>query len=144
MKEIHKAAINFAYFAANFPHDFIDKVWGDDKHLADHFKEKLHSYAKNGFVDMGGFMRFFMDLGTENMIKLLDWVRDNYVAFDFLKQDYLPEEPDNLVKEFYAPSGSMEWHDPVTGNWYNSSMQQLRNPEEYNPSAEGYTPFRDE
>ena len=44
--------------------------------------------------------------------------------------------------EHYGPSGSSEYTDGET--WYNRSGQQLRDPEEYNPHSDGYTPFGDE
>ena len=44
--------------------------------------------------------------------------------------------------EYYAPSDSEEYTDGET--FYNRSGQQLRNPEEYDPNGEGYTPFGDE
>ena len=44
--------------------------------------------------------------------------------------------------EYYAPSDSEEYTDGQT--FYNRSGQQLRDPEEYDPNGEGYTPFGDE
>lgn len=60
------------------------------------------------------------------------------------------EQLDQLIDEgiieeaYYSPSGSMELYDNRTGAWYNNSGQRLRNPNEYNPHSEGYTPFGDE
>lgn len=85
MKEIHKAVINFAYFTANFTSNFIEEVWSDEAWLVTHLNEKFHSFTENGFMSMGGFMRFFMELSMERRIELLEWVRDNYLAFDSLK-----------------------------------------------------------
>jgi hypothetical protein len=48
-----------------------------------------------------------------------------------------------LTKEYYSPSESMEWCD-AEGNYYNNTGNRLRSPEEYNPKSEGYTPFGDE
>ena len=44
--------------------------------------------------------------------------------------------------EYYAPSDSEEYTDGQI--FYNRSGQQLRDPEEYDPNGEGYTPFGDE
>jgi len=47
-----------------------------------------------------------------------------------------------IEKEFYPPSDTYEYfHD---GYFYNLSGQQLRDPEDFNPRSEGYTPFGDE
>jgi len=37
-----------------------------------------------------------------------------------------------------------EYYDGETGTYYNKAGQQLRDPDEYNPDSEGYTPFGDE
>ena len=49
-----------------------------------------------------------------------------------------------LVSKFYELSNSYEQFDTETETWYNNYGQELRNPEEYNPYSEGYTPFGDE
>jgi hypothetical protein len=49
-----------------------------------------------------------------------------------------------LERRYYSPSDSYEWYDDETGQFYNSSFQELRSPEEYDPYSEGYTPFGDE
>ena len=51
---------------------------------------------------------------------------------------------ENLTEAYYSPSESYELYDPETGQFYNHSGQKLRDPEEYNPYSEGYTPFGDE
>ncbi|MDD5013473.1 MAG: hypothetical protein PHW73_00040 [Atribacterota bacterium] len=72
-------AIDFAYFAANFPPDFIEKVWSDEPHIAQHLKEKLHRYAENEtFISVGTFMKWFFDLDMGNQHKLTDWIQNNY------------------------------------------------------------------
>ena len=45
---------------------------------------------------------------------------------------------------YYLPSDSNEYYDDETETYYNRSGQELRDPEEYNPDSEGYTPFGDE
>ncbi len=47
-----------------------------------------------------------------------------------------------LEQEYYPPSDSYEYWDG--SNFYNLSGQQLRNPNEYCDTQEGYTPFGDE
>ena len=49
-----------------------------------------------------------------------------------------------LIREYYDPSGTFELFDPETGQFYNESMRELRDPEEYDNRSEGYTPFGDE
>lgn len=51
---------------------------------------------------------------------------------------------ENLIESYYEPSGTYELMDEKTGQFYNRSGQELRDPEEYNPYSEGYTPFGDE
>lgn len=46
------------------------------------------------------------------------------------------------MKKFYAPTGTKELFE--NGTFFNAFGQQLRDPEEYNPYTEGYTPFGDE
>lgn len=50
----------------------------------------------------------------------------------------------NLEQSYYEPSESMELYDPINDQYYNSSGQTLRSPDEYNDNEEGYTPFGDE
>lgn len=54
--------------------------------------------------------------------------------FDFTK----------LEKKYYPPSDSMEYYDPEANQFYNSNGTPLRDPEEYDPCQEGYTPWGDE
>jgi hypothetical protein len=49
-----------------------------------------------------------------------------------------------LPTRYYAPSNTYEYYDPETETFYNVSGDMLRDPEEYNQNAEGYTPFGDE
>ena len=77
------AVINFAYFTANFPSDFIEKCWGDGW-MKDHLREKFENTSENNFYSMGDFMRFFMDLDDENRKILIKWINKNYKAFDYL------------------------------------------------------------
>ena len=49
-----------------------------------------------------------------------------------------------LVEEYYTPSQSIELMDEKTGQFFNRAGDPLRDPEEYDPYSEGYTPFGDE
>lgn len=49
-----------------------------------------------------------------------------------------------LIAKYYEPSETFETYDTETEQFYNGYGQELRNPEEYNTSSEGYTPFGDE
>lgn len=51
---------------------------------------------------------------------------------------------DNLVEAYYAPSDSYEFMDKETGQFYNRSGDELRDPQEYDEDSEGYTPWGDE
>ena len=48
----------------------------------------------------------------------------------------------NQMDYVHYACGSYAYFDGY--NYYNDSGQQLRNPGEYNPYSEGYTPFGDE
>lgn len=89
MKDTHKAVLNFAYFTANFPSNFIDKCWENDQWLIPHLKEKLKPASGNCFISKGDFMDFFMELDRKNQIRLMDWITDNYLAF----QEFKTERP---------------------------------------------------
>jgi hypothetical protein len=51
---------------------------------------------------------------------------------------------ERLEKEYYEPSGTFEYQDRKTGDWYKEDGTPLRNPDEYDDTVEGYTPFGDE
>lgn len=51
---------------------------------------------------------------------------------------------DNLIEAYYGPSESYELYNPKSGQFYNHAGQELRDPDEYDPYSEGYTPFGDE
>ena len=80
MNNIAITAINkFFYFSMNYPHDFIEKVWGEDKpySLTHHLKEKFDGLYEQ--VGCYGVMNaFYADLDTSNRVKLMEWVMDNY------------------------------------------------------------------
>jgi len=51
---------------------------------------------------------------------------------------------ENLIKSYYPPSDTYEWFDSETRQFFNSNMDLLRDPSEYDPCSEGYTPFGDD
>lgn len=64
-------------FTYNFPHDFIEKVWGDDPSLVSHFKGKFNSYY-NSYGPYGVIPAFYGDLSVNNQQKLEEWVLANF------------------------------------------------------------------
>lgn len=73
------ATLNFVYFTMNFKYDFIEEVWDGSiaRHLRDKF-DKLYQKRSN-------FMDWFCELDRDNQRKLLEWVENNYTAFNHLK-----------------------------------------------------------
>ena len=73
-------AINkFFYFSMNYPSNFIQKVWGESTpySLSAHLQEKFNDlYDKYG--SYGVMNAFYGELSTNNRVKLMDWVMDNY------------------------------------------------------------------
>lgn len=76
--ELTEAVLNFAYFTANFKPKFVEKCWADDPHIIEHLNSKFLSKSNGSFIDMGGFMRFFMDLDKKNQEKFIIWINENY------------------------------------------------------------------
>lgn len=76
-----KAVINFAYFTANFPLDFIEKCWENETWLAEHLRSKLHSKSNGSFISSGAFLRFFLELDQTNQVNLCEWIEKNYKSF---------------------------------------------------------------
>lgn len=76
-----KLVRDFAYFTANFPYDFIEKVWNDNLIMAVHLRNKLNGQSlrlKINYVSFEAFMRWFFDLDDENQRKLIVWISNNY------------------------------------------------------------------
>jgi hypothetical protein len=70
--------INFAYFAANFPSDFIRQVWPYDN---GHFQNKLLDFAMKdakGYVTLQSFLEFFFSLSISNQKRLCAWIEKTY------------------------------------------------------------------
>lgn len=76
-----KQTINFVYFTANFPPDFIKQVWGENTHMSNHLQSKFDSIVKrddNGYCSPGTFLKFVFELDGENKEMLVKWVENNY------------------------------------------------------------------
>lgn len=86
MKNTHKSTINFMYFIANFPLNFINKVWADSPEMRDHLTTKYNNIVKNPDYNIEKFVMWFYDLDQKNKVKLLQWVDKNYLASNTLKQ----------------------------------------------------------
>lgn len=87
IKNTHKAVINFAYFTANFPYGFIENCW-EGHWLLDHLKSKWTGIVGDKtFVSKGDVLEFFMCLDDKQMERLLEWIDNNYLAFERFKQD---------------------------------------------------------
>jgi len=56
---------------------------------------------------------------------------------------YNSETVQKLPQVYYG-EGTYAFYDSKTDTYYNKSGQELRNPIEYDPYSEGYTPFGDE
>jgi hypothetical protein len=80
------AIINFAYFTANFPPDFIEDCF--ERNLAQHLRDKLTSYTKNsGYVSTGNIIKLFLNLSRGYQIILSKWIQDNYIEFTIRETD---------------------------------------------------------
>lgn len=70
---IHK----YVMFAYNYPSNFIEEVWADDQHIANHLKEKFSGYY-NQYGSQGVLNAFYVNLDAGNQQKLEDWIINNY------------------------------------------------------------------
>ena len=88
--EMSMTAINkWVFFAMNYPYDFIDKVWANEKILAQHLKGKF-SYYYDTYGSRAVMNTFYCELDGENKQKLMAWVLDNYndeQKLSFKKED---------------------------------------------------------
>ena len=79
-----KAMLNFAYFCSNYPSDFIEKAFVNHPDKIKHIKSKFaDAYASAKAV--GAVVRFVHELDETNQAILLDWIDDNYTAFESSK-----------------------------------------------------------
>ena len=76
MTNSNRKVINFMYFGHNYPHDFIEKCWDDDKRLADHLREKFTVFYSR--YTTSTFFKWFMELDERNKVRLLEWITYNY------------------------------------------------------------------
>ena len=107
----------------------IDQSTGNIKVRVVVADEESKKYYKNGYFDiMWTPVQFDTIVGSEPINEDSDFQQKIANGDVWL--------------EHYGPSGSSEYTDGET--WYNRSGQQLRDPEEYNPHSDGYTPFGDE
>lgn len=79
MESNQQTALKFAYFTANFPHDFIKKAFEHDPLLASHLQIKFSAANQNkGFISTGDFMQWFLNLSRNNQIHLINWIDEKY------------------------------------------------------------------
>lgn len=71
-------AINkWMFFIYNYPHDFIERIWAAEPWLAAHLRGKFNGYYDaNGAY--GAIPSFYAELDSNNKIKMMSWVMDNY------------------------------------------------------------------
>lgn len=66
----------FVMFGYNYPHDFIEQIWGSTC-LVEHLKAKFLRY----YDDYGAsavLVKFYVELDARNQKKLEDWILHNY------------------------------------------------------------------
>ena len=71
-----KAINKFIFYAYNFEHNFIAKVWGTGslgQHLSGKFQEAYSRYGA-----MGALLAFYAELDRGNKVKLLTYIVDTY------------------------------------------------------------------
>lgn len=77
-KELSMTAINkWVFFCMNYPYDFIEKVWADEKWLINHLKGKFDHYYDT-YGSRAVMNTFYCELDGTNKQKLMAWVLDNY------------------------------------------------------------------
>jgi hypothetical protein len=100
----------------------------------------LEWMSSKGDYNQSDFTLATKIIGNANYINEHCAIRD-YIELGFSMQDL--DEMGIVFKSYYKPSDSYEFEDD-NGTYYNWGGQQLRNPMEYSPYSEGYTPFGDE
>lgn len=64
------------YFGFNYPHDFIERVFGEGDSITNHLKSKFKNiYEKHGAV---AFFRFYIELDNENQKLMDDFITNEY------------------------------------------------------------------
>lgn len=78
---IANAMEKLMFFTANFPRDFIEQCWDDDKLLANHLREKLMGIVRTSpepYTTSGDIIKFCFELDTTSREKLFNWIEENY------------------------------------------------------------------
>ena len=86
MKNTH-TVINFIYFIWNYPYNWYDEVWKDEKWFAEHIGSKFKAYCNKYKKSETAFMRLFAEMSLHRQEKLVNWVSENYVAFSEFKEE---------------------------------------------------------
>ena len=76
-REVGLIGRKLIYFGYNYDYDFIQKVWADDPNLAEHLKDKFNVYY-NQYGCRAVFQQFFVNLSSDNQVRLVNWINDNY------------------------------------------------------------------
>jgi hypothetical protein len=129
-------------FGFNYPHDFIEKVWGDDPRMANHFKSKFSSiYERHGAS--AAFFKFYTELDGGNQAKIEDYIRNNYLGESEMAEecgdDYMEESDrfdeifegmyediDEEVNEELSPEQSDEMDTDKDGDIDAKDLKNLR------------------
>lgn len=61
-------------FINNYPSDWAQKAFADDKHLADHIQSKWEGYAKSKDSSYEAILKIMTSLSTENERKLMEYI----------------------------------------------------------------------
>ena len=77
MKESMTAINKWVFFCMNYPYDFIEQVWADEKWLIDHLKGKFNAYYED-YGSRAVMNTFYCGLDGNNKQKLMSWVLNNY------------------------------------------------------------------
>lgn len=136
--------------ASKMYHDHVgggDIIGNSDFFSTDDFNEENDAFNREqGLIS---------SMNTATTLKQLVATEDEFLNEKFEDVDNTddPSHPDyafyqrikngELYEEYYSPSESTEYTDGQ-GNWFNHFGQELRDPSEYDPTSEGYTPFGDE
>lgn len=70
---IHK----FVYFSQNYPNNWINTIWKDNRILADHLESKFNSLNKR-YGTHAAVLRFYLELDNENEQIFDNWIINNY------------------------------------------------------------------
>ena len=78
MDKISLIAINkWMFFIYNYPPNFISEIWKDEPWLVQHLTGKFNAlYEDKGAY--GVIPAFYGELTTNNRIKMMSWVMDNF------------------------------------------------------------------